>query len=127
MVSHCTVYTLACVLCVCAVNNSVAGVLQDQNAAFRGLTLVGGGIFVHVGGTSAVTDARVSVMDVVAAGNHVGSQYNVNGGGVMTVISSGSEEVAMSSIDLTNVTVTNNTGTAMLCYAGCANHAFVRL
>lgn len=111
-----------CHLCVVpgvvAVNNTVQGMVSDQNTDFRKLTLVGGGILVHVGGGVALVDGlQITMSSVMAAGNTLNNNENevriiVKSGGILATVSSASDLVE-SGISVANMTVSNNTGTVV--------------
>ncbi len=97
-------------------NNSVRGVVLNQNVEFEGLTLLGGGMFVHVGdGVSPMADVQITLASVTSSGNAIVNGYLKSkssvslGGGIMAVISSGSSLTA-SGISLIQVNVSNNIG-----------------
>jgi hypothetical protein len=125
----CVCVVLGTPFCV-AVNNSVLGVVLNENVAFGGLALLGGGMFVHVGdGVSPMADVQITLASVTSSGNAIvnGKLWRPfnrgGGGGIMAVISSGSTLTA-SGISLNQVNVCNNTGTcSMICalLVGCVD------
>jgi hypothetical protein len=88
--------------------------VSDQNQLFDGLSLVGGGMFVHIGGgVSPMVDVDITLSSIVSSGNTIVSEWLdclFSGGGIMAVISSGSN-LTSSGISVLNVNVSNNTGT----------------
>jgi hypothetical protein len=90
---------------------------EDLNVVFEGLTLLGGGMFVHVGNSgSPMAAVQITLASVTSSGNAIVNGYLKSpvsrGGGLMAVISSGSNLTA-SSVSLAHVNVSNNTGTGM--------------
>jgi hypothetical protein len=81
------------------------------------LGLLGGGRFVHIGGgVSPMVDVAITLSSIVSSGNTIVNGWPDGlslGGGLMAVISSGSNLTA-SGISVLNVSVSNNTGMAVL-------------
>lgn len=89
------------------------GNVSDPNYVFDGLRAGGGGVFLHLGGGMfPIGDIQIIVSSLECTGNTVINQYLYGisgGGGIMASISSGSD-LTMSSIDVTNLAVSDNIG-----------------